>query len=337
MIRLKDIAERAGVSVMTVSKVLRDAPDISVETKGRIRRLADEMGYVPDALAQGLRTRKTRLIGLLIPGVTNPVYVRVLMAIEELTTQGGYDLVLCHTLNDPAREEKAIRRLISRRADGMIIVPVHRLAEKVSIYDELASHKVPTVILGGPSAFCRQFANVQIDEVESSSMATRHLLALGHKRIAFFTGPSITPWAQDRLEGYRRALREVQLPVDDHLIFNAGSTIEEGEKAAQQLLKESPGATAIQASNDLSAMGAANFLLNQGISIPKQISIVGFGNFLASEFFRVPLTTVKQPKYRLGVAAVETLATLIRGEKPEPRRFGADLAVRASTAPPAAA
>ena len=124
MVRLKDIALRGGVSVMTVSKVLRDARDVSPATKARIRKLALEMGYVPDSIAQGLRTRTTRLLGLVVSAVTNPIFSRAILAIEEQAHALGYDLILAHTLNDPQREETVIRRMLSRRVDGLIIAPV---------------------------------------------------------------------------------------------------------------------------------------------------------------------------------------------------------------------
>src|SRR5437773_454912 len=124
MIRLKDIAARAGVSVMTVSKVLRDAPDISAATKTRIRLLAHEMGYMPDSLAQGLRTRSTHLFGLVISSLANPAYLRIAMAIEERSAALGFDVILAHSLNDPVREEQAIRRLLSRRVEGLFVAPV---------------------------------------------------------------------------------------------------------------------------------------------------------------------------------------------------------------------
>ena len=117
MIRLKDIAQAGNVSVMTVSKVMRDAPDISASTKARIRRLADEMGYVPDATARGLRSRKTRLFGLVISAATNPIYARVMMAIEQRAHQAGYDILFAHSLNDPEREAACIRRMLARRVD----------------------------------------------------------------------------------------------------------------------------------------------------------------------------------------------------------------------------
>ena len=336
MIRLKDIAARAGVSVMTVSKVLRDAPDISPATKARVRQLATEMGYTPDALAQGLRNRTTRLLGLVIPAATNPIYARVVMAIEEQSHALGYDLILAHSLNNPEREESVIRRLLSRRTDGLFISPVYRLEPTALIYDELLRRGTRTVLLGHRAPFCAKFTNVETDDDAASSAATRHLLELGHKRIVFLTGPPAAPSSHERLEGYRRTLREAQIEPDDSLIFNAGSTIEEGEKAAVQMLNENPKATAIQAANDLTAIGAATVCLNQGMRIPEDLSIVGFGNFLISEHFRVPLTTVSQPKLRLGVAAMDLMVKLLRGEHPESKRLSTELAIRKSTAPPPA-
>jgi LacI family transcriptional regulator len=337
MVRLKDIAARAGVSVMTVSKVLRDAPDISVATKARIRALAQQMGYVPDSLAQGLRTRTTKLFGLIISAMTNPIFARVVMAIEERAHELGYEVILSHTLNLVEREDTAIRRLISRRVDGLFVSPVYRLEPEAPIYQELLRCGVPTVILGHSAPFCRQFVNVETDDTQASYVAARHLLDLGHKRIAFFAGPPVAPWAQERFEGYGRALREAAIEVDEKLVFNAGATIEEGEKAALQMLGEATDATAVQAVNDLVAIGAANIFLSQGIHIPDELSLVGFGNVLISEYFRVPLTTIRQPKFRLGVAAMNSMVKLMRGERPESKRLTEEIIIRASTAAPSAA
>jgi len=334
MIRLKDIAEKAGVSIMTVSKVLRDAPDIAAGTKARIRLLATQMGYVPDTMAQGLRTRKTRLLGLVYSAITNPVFPRILLAVEDCALQAGYDLAVGHALNDPQREALVIRRMMSRRVDGLLLSPFYRMAESVPIYEELLASAIPTVILGQRRSFCAQFANVEIDDLQGSLLAMRHLIGLGHRRIAFFAGMSANPSSQDRLEGYRKALREAQIQTDDRLVFNAGGTIEEGRKAAEQFLAEAPGATAVLAVNDLVAMGAGTLFLERGLKIPEDISLVGFGNVLASEYFRVPLTTLSQPKHRVGCAAVASLMQLIRGEKPETRRLPMELTVRSSTAPP---
>jgi LacI family transcriptional regulator len=246
----------------------------------------------------------------------------------------GYDLILAHTLNIPEREDACIRRLLSRRVDGLFIVPVYRLAPAAPIYEELLQRQMPTVILGHRAPFCAQFPNVETDDLTGSYLMTRHLLELGHKRIAFLCGPSVSPWAQERLEGYRRAMREAEIELDDRLIFTAGTTIEEGEKAALQMLNESVSMTAIQAASDLVGIGAANVFLNQGVRVPGDLSIAGFGNIQLSEHFRVPLTTVRQPKLRLGVAAMEIMQKLRRGERPESRRLPAEIIIRSSTAPP---
>ena len=334
MVRLKDIAVRAGVSVMTVSKVMRDTSDISASTKARIRQLAEQMGYNPDSIAQGLRTGTTKLFGLVISSTTNPVFARVVMAIEERAHEMGYDLITAHSLNIPEREEAVIKRLLSRRIDGLFLVPVYRLDPTAPIYEELARRGIPTVLLGHKAPFCQKFPNVETDDVNASYALTQHLLQLGHKRIAYFTGPPVSPGSQERFEGYRRALREAQIEVDEKLIFNAGATIEEGEKAALQMLNEAPKATAIQAVNDLVAIGAASLLLNQGVRIPQDISVVGFGNVLISEHFRVPLTTIRQPKLRLGAAAVESMARVMRGEQVLTTRLPAEIVIRQSSGPP---
>ena len=335
MVRLKDIAARAGVSVMTVSKSLREAPDVSDSTRARIRLLANQMGYVPDSSAQGLRTKTTKLFGLIVPAMTDPIFSRIVLAIEEHAHELGYDILLAHTLNKVEREEACIRRMLSRRVDGLFISPVYRMEPEARIYQELINRKVPTVLLGAPAQFCSQFASVQVDDIAASQAATRHLLELGHTDIAFLTGPLAAPWAQARYEGYQRALREAGRQVDDKMVFQAGSTLDDGTKAALQMMNENCRATAVQAVNDLVAIGCANALMNQGVRIPHDRSIMGFGNVLTAEYFRVPLTTVRQPKFRLGVAAMEAMRQLLRGERVESKRQSAELIVRASTAPPA--
>jgi len=337
MVKLKDIAARAGVSIMTVSKALRDAKDISPATRERIRKLAQEMEYVPDLSAQLMRSGKTRLFGLIISAATNPIYARIMMAIEERAHEFGHDLLFAHSLNQPSREEACIRRFLLRRVDGLFITPVYRLTPTAAAYEEIRRFNVPTVILGHRGLFCSQFANVETDDIAASYAVTKHLIELGHKRIAYFTGPTVSPSAQERYEGYRRALRESNIEMDDRLVFNAGSTIEEGEKAALQMLNENPKATAVQAVNDLVAIGAADVFLNQGIQIPDKLSVAGFGNILVSEYFRVPLTTVRQPKLRLGYAAMDVMQALMRGEIPQSKRLRAELIARASTAPAAKA
>lgn len=218
--------------------------------------------------------------------------------------------------------------------DGLFISPVYRFEAEARIYQEILSSKIPAVLLGPPAAFCKSFVSVEVEELLASQAATQHLIDLGHKRIAYFTGPPVAPWAHERFEGYRRALRDAGLEVDDKLVFQSGSTMEDGTNATLQMLNEGCDATAIQAVSDIVAIGCANALLSQGLKIPEDISIVGFGNILTAEYFRIPLTTIRQPKHRLGIAAMETMMNLIRGEKVQSKRLPAELIERKSSAPP---
>jgi DNA-binding LacI/PurR family transcriptional regulator len=336
MVRLKDIAERAGVSVMTVSKALRDEPDVSETTKNRLKVLAREMGYVPDSSAQGLRNGTTKLFGLIIPSLANPIFARLVLAIQERAYELGYDILLSYTLHDPEREETCIRRLLSRRADGLFVSPVYRIETEARIYQELIARKIPTVVLGHTAPFCANFVNVETDDAAAGYTMTQHLLRLGHKKIAFLAGPPATPWTRERFEGYRRALRQAGMDADEKFIFQAGRTVEDGAKAAVQVINEAPETTAIQAINDLVAVGCAGVLLRQNLRVPEDISVVGFGNSALSEYFGVPLTTVDQPKHRLGAAAMDSMLQLLRGNRPENKRLPAQLVVRASSGTPPA-
>jgi DNA-binding LacI/PurR family transcriptional regulator len=258
----------------------------------------------------------------------------MVFAIEERAYELGYDVLLAQTMNQPEREEACLRRLLSRRVDGLFLTPVYRFEAEARIYQEIVNRKIPTVLLGPPAPFCKNFISMEIEEVVASFNVTRHLIELGHKKIAYFTGPTAAPWAHERFEGYRRAHREAGLEVDDKLVFAAGNTLESGAKAALEMLNEGCQPTAIQTVSDPVAIGCAETLLQQGLKIPGDLSLAGFGNILTAEFYRVPLTTVRQPKYRLGIAALEAMVTLIRGEKAVSRRLPAELVVRQSTAPP---
>ena len=224
MVRLIDIAGRAGVSVMTVSKALRDEPDVSAATKTRVKLLAQQLGYVPDSAAQGLRNRKTKLFGLVISSLTNPVFSRMLLAIEGRAQELGYELLIAQTLNVTEREEACIRRFLSRRVDGLFISPVYRMGTEARVYQEILARRVPTVLLGHPAPFCAGFTTVEIDDIPASHAATQHLLKLGHRRIAFFTGPPTAPWSAGTVRGLQPRLagggagrgRETRIPGGAH-------------------------------------------------------------------------------------------------------------------------
>ncbi|HEX4342325.1 MAG TPA: substrate-binding domain-containing protein, partial [Verrucomicrobiae bacterium] len=196
------------------------------------------------------------------------------------------------------------------------------------------ARKIPVILLGPNAPFCSRFFGIDTGDLLGSYAVTQHLLKLGHRKIAFLAGPPAATWAKDRFEGYRRALREVDLEVDESLVFQSGTTIEDGLKTALQMMNENCTATAVQAINDLVAIGCANAYLTQGVTIPDDLSIAGYGNLMTAEHYRIPLTTVRQPKARLGHAAMDMMQQLLRGQKPEIRRLTAEISIRDSTGRP---
>ena len=175
---------------MTVSKVLRDARDVSEGTKARIRQIAEEMGYVPDALARGLRTRRTKLFGLVVPDLPHPLLSQVAMAVQDCAHELGYDLLIAQTHDSAPREEACLRRLLSRRVDGLFVYPVYRLAPTAPAYDELRKSGTPAVLLGPAAPFCEGLPGVSSDDEGASCSVTQHLLQLGHRQIAV-TSPAL--------------------------------------------------------------------------------------------------------------------------------------------------
>ncbi len=336
MVRLVDIARQAGVSVMTVSRVMRDTPDISEATKAKVLAIAKQLGYLPDAMARSLRTRSTRLLGALVPTVTDRVVGPALQTIGEYVQQLGYDLIVAQSFDRPELEESCLHRLLARRIEGLFLVPVGPAAVAAQHHVHLRRRQVPAVVLGyGPAmASDESLHAVGADETAASRLVTDHLIGLGHRQIVFLAGPSLSASARARFDGYRQALRSSGIDLDERLVFGAGLTMADGVRAVERMLSESVRATAVQAVNDMVAIGAMDGLVKRGCSVPGDWSLAGFGDLPLSGFGRIPLTTVGEPKHQLGKAAVQVMASLLRGESPVSVLLPTELIVRSSTGPP---
>lgn len=336
MVRLIDIAREAGVSMMTVSRVMHGRPNIADATRARVLTVAHKLGYVPNAMARSLRTRSTRLMAALVPSMDDPVFGPALRAIEGRLYAMGFDMLIAQSLDLREREEAWLNRLLARRIEGLFFASTLHSAFTEPVHLHLQQGRTKVVVLGNtdPAAQIPFFHSVGHDETPASREVTTHLLELGHKRIAFLAGPSLSASSRARFEGYRLALQQHGLAVDEHLVFRAGLTVADGAKAVEKLLAESTHATAIQAVNDLVALGAVAELTRRGLRVPANISVAGFGCLLPCEAAPVPLTTINQPKERLGEAAVEAMTALLRGQLPGSTSLKAELMVRSSTAPP---
>jgi DNA-binding LacI/PurR family transcriptional regulator len=334
MVRIKDIAGRLGLSLMTVSRALRNSADVAPGTRARVQQVAREMGYVLDVTARGLRTGSTHLIGAVIPSLADPFFARVAAGLEEAFAEQGYEVILVQSLNQPAREEAALRKLVARRVDGIVIWPAPRLA--VAPGDPYAELRLPAgkTLLAGPPPFAAgSYPVISAHETRGVREAVAHLCGLGHSRIACLRGPVASPLARERFEGFVQGLREAGLAVDDALVFNAGWTFEEGQAALVQMLHEGRNPSAVVAVNDLVALGAVAALTRQGVRVPRDVSVVGHGNLPVAVHSPIPLTTVRVPKYALGVHAATQMIRLLRGESAGSHRLPVELVVRDSTGP----
>jgi DNA-binding LacI/PurR family transcriptional regulator len=322
---LEDVATRAGVSRALVSIVMRDVPGASEETRERVRRAADEIGYRPDQRARRLRQLRTKLIGVMFTAgqefhadLVDGVY----LAAEEL----GYDVVLSGVT--PHREEsRAVRTLIDDRCEGLVLIGPQLPARQLG---DLAA-RVPVVALARRT---RGVDAVRSDDAAGASLAMDHLLDLGHRRILYLDGGR-APGAAERRRGYRHAARAAQLP---ELTLPGGLTEREGAAAASAMLESPELPTAIFAFNDRCALGVLDVLIRSGVAVPQRVSVVGFDDSPLAGMAHIDLTTVRQDSAGLARAAVERLVARLDDGSVDGAAVDITreptLIVRGSTAPP---
>jgi LacI family transcriptional regulator len=335
MATLKSIAVALNLSVMAVSKALRDAPDISAATKARVSAEAKRQNYIPNRAAQNLRSRNTQLFGVLVPSIHNTYYSGLASAMERQAEAHGYQVILAQSHDEAEREMRAVRQLISRQVQGVALVPMVRWQNRLATLELLAEANIPVVLLdrfpAGSERFPRTSWIVSSDQL-GAELATQHLIDLGHKEILFLGGPNGSSASAARFSGYQRILTNSKIGYDDQRVFLAGGGLEGGEKAMAQALSEAVKFTAIVAFNDSVAMGAINALLRQGLRVPQDVSVVGFNDGQIAANFKVPLTTLKVAQQDMGTLAIEMLFDLAEGKKLEPRTMPVELVTRESTA-----
>jgi DNA-binding LacI/PurR family transcriptional regulator len=328
---IKDVARRAGVAHSTVSRALRDSPLVNRETTEKIQRIAREMGYRTSAAARSLVTRRSDTIGVVVTNIADPFIAGVVSGIEETADQHGLSVFLANSNAEPEREVRVARKFEERRVDGIIVTASRVGAQYVPL---LTHMQVPIVLLNNQHA--SQFAHsVMIANVQASLDATRHLIALGHRRIAYLGDRQGYQSDAERQAGYRRALKEGGLAFDRQLVVHGDGKPEGAEIAMTELLTFSGPPTAVFCYNDMSALGAMRQIREHGLKIPDDISIVGFDDLYISQYIDPPLTTIRQPMRQMGRMAMETLLQIFAGaESGHDIRVPGELIVRKSTATP---
>lgn len=328
MATIKDVAARAGISYTTVSHVVNGTRPVSDQVRSKVEAAIAELGYVPSGVARSLRVRATGTLGLLLPNASNPYFAELARGIEDHAERNGYSVILCNSDDDIDKQLRYLRVLLERRIDGLIVATV---ASDAAFAQALAALRVPLVLvdrsLEGVSA-----DQLRVDHEQGAYLATRHLLELGHRRIACIGGPASTQVAQLRAAGYRRALDEAG--IEAQAVVDCAFTSPAGHAAAQVLLAGEQRPTAIFAGNDMIALGVLRAAAERGLQVPQQLSVVGFDDIEVSRYLHPALTTVGQRIGQLGEQAAERLLARIRkpGLVAEQRLIEPTLMLRESTA-----
>lgn len=314
MASILDVAKRAGVSKSTVSRVMNGG-SVSTGSYKAVLRAIEEMGYHPNGSARDLARKVTKIIGVVVTDVTDSYYSEIIRGAENCASENGYDLLLCSSHQDEQREAAFLRKLLEKRVDGLLIVSCgsNKEQETLETYAIDISQQRPLVILERtvPGSVLH---TVNIDNRGSSEMAVRHLINLGHTRIGHILGPMNTPWGQERHRGYERALALAGIPYDESFVVEGSFRYEGGYEGAKRLLRLPEPPTAVFAANDISALGVWKAAKEMGISIPGDLALVGFDDLELLSIAEIPLTTVRQPRMRMGYTAMNMLLSLFKSE-----------------------
>ena len=335
-VTIKDIAKIANVSHTTVSRALRGHPAIAAGTIARIQKISDEIGYIPNTAARGLKTQRSGVFGVIVRRIVDPFFSEVLNGIEDVLQAEGYTLFLAASNRDSQREKAIIRTMSERRVDGVIFCSTQVGEEHLQ---QLHRFGVPSVLINNQALEDTAVASVFHDDADGSYQITQHLIELGHTQIGYLGNNHAGRTTEDRLHGYQQAMREAGLAVLPEYSINGPNGLPEGGVAGiQQYLALGTCPTAVVCYNDMMAIGAIQALHREGRRVPDDCSITGFDNVELSAYVAPPLTTFDQPKFEMGRQAALMMLRLLAENPPtttaDIRILRGKLCVRASTAPP---
>jgi len=330
-----DIARRLGVSAMTVSRALTGSSEVSEQTRKKVMRCAKELGYRPNRWARSLVTRRSFIVGVVIPDIAHSYFAEITRGVEEVLEKARYDLLLCHSAMDPEKEKAEIDTLVGSRVEGLIVAS-EQPEKSPQVFARLSEQGIPFVLVDR-FFMHSDFASVRVDDVAVGRLATECLIELGHTRIAHIRGPRLSP-ASLRYRGYLEALRAHKIQVNRDWIARGRFDIESGRAAMKQLLEARPRPTAVFAANDPMGIGAIYACRAAGLGVPSDVSIVGAGNIEGAHHPNPFLTTVDWPRVELGRTAATFLIAAIANpghQQPAVKVFAPRVLSRQSTARPA--
>ncbi|QCK14984.1 LacI family DNA-binding transcriptional regulator [Mangrovivirga cuniculi] len=315
-VTIKDIARELNISPSTVSRALKDHPDISKDTKKAVSDLAKKYNYQPNAIALSLRSRKTNTIGVVVPQIVHFFFSNVISGIEDIAYDKGYNVMVCQTNELQEREEKSVQALLASRVDGLLV----SLSKETKTYDHLRK-----VTDGGtPMVFFDRksddfdVSSVVIDDYQGGYQATEHLAKQGYKKIAHLAGPLNLTLSKSRYAGYQQALKDYGLDYRrDYVIECANGTIEEGYEKTKPLLDLRDKPDAVFAANDPAAIGALKAIKDSGLKVPQDIGVIGFSDWQLASLVEPALSSISQPGYEMGAEAARLMFKALEAEKGE--------------------
>jgi DNA-binding LacI/PurR family transcriptional regulator len=313
-VTLKEVAAALGLSTMTVSRALNDRPNVNPKTKKRVQEVATKMGYTPNHVAKSLVSNRTYTIGVVIPEIGHAFFPEVVRGIDEISSDANYQIFLTNSSEDFEKEKRSIEALRAKRVDG-ILVSTSIKSTDFSFFENLRNTGIKIVF------FDRCIHNIGIscigvNDRVASRQITEHLIQNGYKKIAYLSGPPEVTIGRERLAGFREALSNAGMEINESRIIETGLTEIDGKEAMQKLLalSEEERPDAVATVNDPSALGAIEAIKEYGLSIPDDIAIVGFTNEVRASIIDPPLTTINQPAYDVGKKAADKLLRTIENE-----------------------
>lgn len=308
---MQDIADRLGISKSTVSRALKNHPDISTETKKAVMALAKELDFEPNSLALSLRQNKSFIIGIIVPEIVHDFFANVISGVQAVAYEAGYNVMICISNERYEQELKDTRALLASRVDGLLL-SITRETQDFAHIEKIQSKGVPLVFFDrAPDSI--QASRVVTDDFDGAFKATEHLIQQGCRHIAHLAGPNNLQLSQKRLGGYLSALAKYDIPKREELILDCShGSIEEGEEITLELLDSGLPVDAIFGNNDMAAIGAIKAIRKRGLRVPEDIAVVGFSDWKLASLVDPPLTSVAQSGFEIGKAATELLLEEIR-------------------------
>ncbi len=308
-VTIKDIAKIAGVSTATVSMVMNKKDErISDKTRQKVLKAIEEMGYVPNMIASSMVTKKTKTIGLIIPDISNPFFPDVARGVEDRANEDGYTVILCNSDNDVEKENAYLSILQEKMVDGIIISPS---SNRTEFNDEFKKIRIPLVTVDRDVENIENYGKIIVDNARGAYNAVRYMISRNHTRIAHITGPFSSITALDRFSGYKKAIERANLTFDESIIFEGSYTTDWGVESMDHIIEHNLDVDSVFCGNDMIAAGVYKSIHNHGLIVPDDYSVIGFDDVEISEILSPDLTTVKQPKYKIGYESAKMLIHMI--------------------------